>query len=56
MATDYKKIWENCIPPEIIKQVVAAKPFEVVHKNLVAQALLLAKLQNVDITIPKEYL
>ena len=56
MATDYKKIWERCIPPEITKQVVAAQPYEVVYKNLVAQALLIAKLQNVEITIPREYL
>lgn len=55
MATDYKKIWETCIPPEIIKQVTAAHPYEVVHKNLVAQALLIAKLNGIEIKIPEEH-
>ena len=53
---DYRKIWENCIPPEIIKQVTAAHPYEVVHKNLVSQALLLARLKGIEIEIPQEWL
>lgn len=53
---DYRKIWENCIPPEVTKTVVAANPYEVVYKNLVEQALLIAKLQGIKIEIPKEWL